>query len=244
MIHYHGTPFGGGVDPMMALKGRHACVSFAAPECLAQVAEVCQSFILDNGAFSAWTRGERLDIDGFRDWVDVWARHPACDWFLIPDVIDGDEQANDALLQGWGPHGVPVWHLHESLSRLDRLCTDFHRVAFGSSGQFSQPGSPLWWGRMTEAMGVCCDGEGRPRAKLHGLRMLDPTIFSHLPFSSADSTNVARNIGMDTAWERVPYAPKSKRTRALILLERIELHASASRWCDTRGVKQNMELFG
>lgn len=243
MIHYHGTPLSGGELAMMSLKARHACVSFAAPECVSLVAELCQSFILDNGAFSAWTRGEHLDIDGFRSWVEVWGRHPACDWYLIPDVIDGDEAANDALLDGW-PGGVPVWHLHESLRRLERLCHEFPRVAFGSSGDYAVVGNSSWWGRMTDAMGVACDSNGRPLAKLHGLRMLDPTIFSHLPFSSADSTNVARNIGIDNAWKNVPYAPASKRTRALILMERIEQHASASRWCDTRGVKQNMELFG
>lgn len=243
MIHYHGTPISTGNSPWLALKARHACVSFAAPQQMAEVAEVCQSFILDNGAFSAWTRGEPMDIEGYRDWVEVWRRHPGCDWYLIPDVIDGDEADNDALLDGW-PGGVPVWHLHESLDRLARLCNDFPRVAFGSSGDFATVGNRKWWARMTEAMGVCCDGAGVPVTKLHGLRMLDPTIFSHLPFASADSTNVARNIGIDSAWTRVPYAPASTRTRALIMMERIEQHASASRWCDSRGVKQNMELFG
>ena len=57
------------------------------------VAEICQSFILDNGAFSFWKRGDkRTDI---RQWLDYarfvmnWATHPGCDFFLIPDVIDG-----------------------------------------------------------------------------------------------------------------------------------------------------------
>lgn len=243
MIHYHGVPFSGRDRAHMALRARHACVSFADPSAIEVVAEVCQSFVLDNGAFSAWTRREALDIDGFRSWVEKWSRHPGCDWYLIPDVIDGTEADNDALLDGW-PGGVPVWHLHESLGRLDRLCDEFPRVAFGSSGAFAVVGNLSWWGRMTDAMGVCCDADGRPRAKFHGLRMLDPTIFSHLPLSSADSTNVARNIGIDKAWDRVPYAPKSTKTRALIMMERIESHASASRWCDSRGVRQNMELFG
>jgi len=42
-------------------------------------------------------------------------------------------------------------------------------------------------------MEVCCDADGMPKTKLHGLRMLDPVIFSHMPLSSADSCNVARN---------------------------------------------------
>jgi len=240
VIHYHGTPFSGAGQ--LALRAKHACVSFAAPGCIGEVAEICQSFILDNGAFSAWTRNERLDIDGFRAWVDLWGRHPGCDWYLIPDVIDGDETANDALLDGW-PGGVPVWHLHESLDRLERLCHTYPRVALGSSGDYSTPGSRSWWHRMAQAMEAACDEDGMPVTKLHGLRMLDPTIFSHLPLSSADSTNVARNIGIDSAWKG-PYAPASRHTRALILMERIEQHASARRWCGSNGVQQNLEIFG
>jgi hypothetical protein len=218
-------------------------VSFAAPGQIDVIAEICQSFTLDNGAFSAWTRGEPLDVEGFREWSGIWSRHPACDWFLIPDVIDGDEAENDATLDGWGPMGVPVWHLHESLERLERLCHTFPRVAFGSSGDFAVVGDQKWWHRMAQAMDVACDKEGLPITKLHGLRMLDPTIFSHLPFASADSTNVARNIGIDQAW-RGTYTPASKSMRAAILMERIEMHASAHRWCGSNGVQQNMELLG
>jgi hypothetical protein len=244
MIHYHGTPFSGSEQSHIALRAKHACVSFASSSCLPVVAELCQSFILDNGAFSAWKRGTTMDVDAFRTWSSYWSRHPGCDWFLIPDVIDGCEKENDELLDGWGPCGVPVWHMHESFDRLDRLVTDFQRVALGSSGEFATVGNRSWWTRMTKAMQVACDSGGIPRAKLHGLRMLDPTVFSHLPLSSADSTNVARNIGIDSAWDRAPYAPKSRQTRALLIMERIESHASASRWCDTRGSNGNLELFG
>src|SRR6185437_11017142 len=120
----------------------------------------------------------------------------------------------------------PVWHLHEALSRLQWLCKTWPRVALGSSGKYSDPGSPAWWERMAQAMRIATDEGGMPRAKLHGLRMLDPVIFSHLPLASADSCNVARNIGIDQAWNG-PYAPQSRAMRALIMMDRIEAHASA-----------------
>lgn len=62
---------------------------------------------------------------------------------------------------------------------------------------------------MAEIMEVACDSEGYPRSKLHGLRMLDTVLFAHIPLSSADSCNVARNIGIDQAWKG-SYTPKSK----------------------------------
>jgi len=224
-------------------------VSFANPDQIALAAEVCQSFALDNGAFSAWRGGASVDVKGFVEWVGEWARHPGFDWAVIPDVIDGSEQDNDQMfaeyrsLGGDLLSGVPVWHLHESLERLRRLCQAWPRVALGSSGIYSDPGRADWWARMSEAMDFLCDEQGRPPAKLHGLRMLDPTIFSQLPLASADSVAVARNIGIDSKWTGA-YAPKSKETRALILADRIEHHGSAARWENTMGTQQNLGLYG
>lgn len=70
------------------------------------------------------------------------------------------------------------------------------------------------------------DGHGQPITKLHGLRMLNPGIFTELPLASADSTNVAQNIGKDMNWKGT-YQPQSKETRASIMVERIEAHNSA-----------------
>lgn len=82
-------------------------------------------------------------------------------------MIDGDEVANDALLADWPKdlRGVPVWHLHESLERLQRLqrlAVDWQTVAIGSSGQWAHPGTAAWWKRMGSAMDAICDDQGRP----------------------------------------------------------------------------------
>jgi hypothetical protein len=251
MIHYHGTPFSGGDKNLMALSRRHACVSFAEPGHLAAVAELCQSFILDNGAYSAWSNGKELDVEGYADWVRDWVKHPGFDWCLMPDVIDGSEDDNARMRAKWWriapdlwKHSVPVWHLDEPLEILKTFCNSNPQIAFGSSGEYREIGTGSWWQRMAEAMDVVTDSDGRPRAKLHGLRMLDPTVFSHFPFSSADSTNVARSIGLDGRWN-ASYAPRSKEMRALIMMERIESHASASRWVGSGGgAAKNHELFG
>lgn len=246
MIHYHGLPMTPAADMVKAFAGRHGMVSFEHPDQIENAAEVCQSVVLDNGAFSAWKQKKAHDFAGYAAWCSNWLLHPAVDWCVIPDVIDGDEEQNDALLAEWpvdGYRSVPVYHLHESLERLERLCDAYPRVALGSSGKWSDPGSRAWWKRMTDVMAACCDEEGRPLVKLHGLRMLDPVIFSHLPFASADSCNVARNVGIDQAWNG-PYAPRSRSMRALIMMERIEAHASAARWSPSMGVQHNLELLG
>lgn len=231
MIHYHGTPIGGTLtDKARFLTGRHALVPFPRQDDAGIVAEVCQSFVFDNGAFSVWKRGAQLDTQGYYRWVEDWHRHPGFDWALIPDVIDGDELANDQLLAEWPAHlpGVPVWHLHESLERLERLSREWRTVAFGSSGQWRTPGTDAWWRRITDAMLAVCDERGRPRCRLHGLRMLDPQIFSRLPFASADSTNAAVNGGSIARFGM--YAPPTAGQRAEVIASRIECHNSASAW--------------
>jgi hypothetical protein len=233
-------------DMVRAFAGRHGMVSFEHPDQIENAAEICQSVVLDNGAFSAWKSGRPHDFGGYLAWCQKWLRHPAVEWCVIPDVIDGDENANNALVADWPlsrAQSVPVYHMHESLHRLAFLVTQFPRIALGSSGDYADPGAPKWWERMAEMMAVICDGDGMPLTKLHGLRMLDPVIFSHLPLASADSCNVARNIGIDQAWNG-PYAPRSRAMRALIMMERIEAHASAMRWSDSGGVQHNMELIG
>jgi hypothetical protein len=241
MIHYHGTPAGGGrLDAAKFLAGRHALVPFPRQDDMGVVAEVCQSFVFDNGAFSVWKKGGTLDIDGYTRWVDDWHRHPGFDWALIPDVIDGDERENNRLLHQWPNHlpGVPVWHLHESLERLQHLAAGWTTVAFGSSGQWASPGTKAWWARMAEAMDAVCDDHGRPICRLHGLRMLDPQIFQCLPFASADSTNAAVNGGSISRFGM--YAPPTAGQRAAVIADRIEAHNSSPTWL--RSGQMTMEV--
>lgn len=228
MIHYHGTPFGGKTHEAAAfLSGRHSLVPFSRHDDIAVVAECCQSFVLDNGAFTVWKQGGQLDVAGYISWVREWHRHPGFDWALIPDVIDGSEAENDAMLEVWPVdlQGVPVWHMHESIKRLHRLATNYRTVALGSSGEYSSPGTGKWWARMQLAMRAVCDSSGRPFCKLHGLRMLDPQIFQHLPLSSADSTNAAVNAGSLSRFGM--YLPPTRAQRAQVIAARIESFNSA-----------------
>lgn len=236
MIHYHGLPITPEPVALAAINSGHAFVSHCYPEQLGLAIEVCQSFAVDNGAFSAWRCGAPVtDWRRYYEWVSALHRLPSFDFAVIPDVIDGDEAANDALIDEWpwarvAPWiGAPVWHMHESLARLERMASAWPRICIGSSGQWATVGDSRWWQRMEQAMAVVCDRDGRPVCKLHGLRMLDPEVFTRLPLSSADSTNIARNVGIDSAW-RGTYRPTDKAARALVMRGRIEAHQSAALW--------------
>lgn len=233
MIHYHGLPITPCTVAVKAIEHGHAFVSFAHAEQLALAVEVSSSFAIDNGAFSAWRAGNPIENwKLFYEWATACKRIPSCDWAVIPDVIDGDEAANDALLAEWPLprwYGAPVWHMHESLDRLERLAAGYPRVCIGSSGEFATIGTQQWWGQMARAMRVVCNDDGQPLVKLHGLRMLNPEIFGRLPLSSADSTNIARNVGIDKAWKG-NYMPPNKEMRAVVMRSRIESVNAPAAW--------------
>lgn len=161
--------------------------------------------MLDNGAFTIWQRvrtgkpvpprlvaaaaGEWSD---YYAWVEPWLDYRTT-WAVIPDVIDGDEDSNDALLTEWphGDRGAPVWHMHESTDRLLGLARSWPRVCIGSSGSYAEVGSPAWHRRMHHAMDCLC-GDGPAPTWLHMLRGLK-LAGSRYPFASADSAAIARN---------------------------------------------------
>lgn len=248
MIHYHGLPIWPTTAAARAVSNGHAFMSFHRPEQLGLVLEAASSFAVDNGAFSAWKSGEPItDWEPFYEWVAELHRYPSFDFAVIPDVIDGDEQANDALLAEWpwrGKNawiGAPVWHLHESLERLERLALNYPRICLGSSGEFAEVGNDAWYQRMSKAMDVICDKHGRPVCKMHGLRMLNPDVFTRFPFASADSTNIAQNVGIDSKWKGT-YQAVNKEARAQVLRERIESQQALMLW-DRKAAPIQESLF-
>jgi hypothetical protein len=234
MIHYHGGPITPDTCAIKAWKARHGFISFAHKGQLGLASEICQSFAIDNGAFTFWKTGKDICWNAYYDFIDEWKNHPRFDFCIIPDVIDGGEKENQILLDEWKQRfpnsnfGVPVWHMNESDEKFVRLCNEYDRVAIGSCGEYdvSRPSKAIQ--KLKDVIRHVVDDSGYPIAKLHGLRMLNKTIFTKIPLASADSTNVARNIGIDKNWKG-SYSPQSKETRAAILVERIESFNSASK---------------
>lgn len=192
VIHYHGTP----ITPrekLYELAGRNFCVSFSDPRDVKVCHEIGQSVMLDNGAFNVWTKGGVPDWDAWEEWVKPWLDYPTT-WAVLPDAIDGDEEENDYLvaIYAWlTDASAPVWHLHESLDRLKRLCHTYGRVCFGSSGQYRTVGTDRWHRRVTEAFNAIASPAGRV-PWIHMLRGMSLSG-SQYPFASVDSTDIARN---------------------------------------------------
>lgn len=142
-LHYHGTPITP-YDVLYTLAGKCFCVSHARPDQVAVVHQIGQSVMLDNGAFSKFTRGGDTDWPAYYEWCDRWLS--ATTWAVIPDVIDAGSQEQDALIREWphGHYGAPVWHSSEPLERLYRLCDEWPRVCVGSTDEHWQVLGEPW----------------------------------------------------------------------------------------------------
>lgn len=188
-IHYHGTP----ITPksvLLELAGSHFCVSHTSPQQVELCHQIGQSVMLDNGAFSAWTRGHEPDWRTYYDWCDKWMECPTT-WAVIPDVVDGGMTENDRMLKQWPfQKGAPVWHLDEPIVRLERLCAEHEKVCFGSSGQYAEIGTDQWHERVTAAWNRLAKYRHTPW--IHMLRGMS-LAGSIYPFASLDSTDIARN---------------------------------------------------
>jgi hypothetical protein len=191
MIHYHGTP----ITPITALyelSGRHFCVSHAQPQDVVRAHNIGQSVMLDNGAFSKWKRGAETDWPAFYQWCEKWLQFPTT-WAVIPDVIDGGSQLQDALLREWpfGSRGAPVWHMDEPMHRLLYLVDAWPRVCIGSTAEFAVVLSPQWERRMDDIWNELSK-RSRFLPSIHMLRGMQCSG-KRWPFASVDSTDIAQN---------------------------------------------------
>lgn len=199
VIHYHGTPIWGSAGEVhrLAVSGAGAFVSFARMDQLNASFKHAEFIGFDNGAFSAWMRGVKIDWNNFYRRIETVYENPKLKFFVIPDVIDGGEEDNNRLISELPYHlrakAAPVWHLHESIERLVELCQEWPRVCFGSSGEYAVIRTRQWHRRMCEAFEAIYVKRDF-RTKIHGLRMLDGRVLGNYPLHTADSTNLACNV--------------------------------------------------
>lgn len=200
---FHGTPVTPNSIFIDHLRFRNVLISYARPDQFKLAKVHAKEIMIDNGAFSIWNKNKRLKNpkpttwDAYYEWIDeIYADITE---FILPDVIDGSEAENDALLKDCSlMNGIPVWHVNESFERLERLASDYPYIAFGSAGEYGTLGTKKWHDKVGKAMRIISDTEGYPQVKVHMLRCLNHKIFGMYPFESGDSTNLARNHARDT----------------------------------------------
>jgi hypothetical protein len=136
--------------------------------------------------------GKETNWDGFYAWCDKWLAYPTT-WAIIPDVIDGGSQLQDAMIREWphGDRGAPVWHMDEPLNRLLQLTEKWPKVCIGSTAEYAVVLSAGWERRMDEVFNEVSKRHSR-LPWLHMLRGMQ-CLGLRWPFASVDSTDIAQN---------------------------------------------------
>lgn len=172
------------------MGGKHFCVPFTDKRDTETCFRIGQSVMFDNGAFSFFTRGEKLNWEKFYDWIEPYIGHPH--WSVVPDVIGGTPEENIALAKEYPFRkdcACAVWHMDEPIGQVFKLMDmGFGKIAFGSSGKYWQVGSNSWCMRADEVWNAL--GKNGDLPWVHMMRGLS-LGGKQWPFSSADSTNVA-----------------------------------------------------
>lgn len=192
MIHYHGTPLSPRSE-LLKMAGKNFCVPFSdgrdADWCLTHA----QSIMWDNGAFSIFKKGGKLDVSAYYAWLENKLGHPH--FAVIPDVIDGTVEQQKELINTWPfprDRSAPVWHIGLPIDWLLELIEQSPRVCFGSSGAYWEIGTEAWCRRIDKAFNAIV----RTYGTLPWVHMLRGMALSgdRWPFASVDSVNVARNF--------------------------------------------------
>lgn len=195
MEKFHGTPITPKEVFELSMIGKNCLIPWFDPRDLFRALEICNKVIIDNSAYSIHNSGKKVNWNDFYEWIQPFK--DKIEFFFIPDVIDGTEKENNLLINDYfnrnEKKGVPVWHVDESIDRLEYLMSLFDYIAIGSSGEYWELNTYKWNRKMDLAMRTICDENGKPKVKIHMLRCLKHEIFLKYPFYSGDSTNLAQN---------------------------------------------------
>lgn len=157
-------------------------------------------FFLDSGAYSAWSKGTKIDLDEYCHFIR--ANIEQIEVYASLDCIPGapgrnatPDERERAAAQSWanyiymvndGLDPIPVYHYGEHPKHLERML-DYGCQYIGIGGLVGVPGPKrkLW---LDEIFDRLVDDSGQPTVKTHGFGMTAIPLIFRYPWYSVDST--------------------------------------------------------
>jgi hypothetical protein len=157
---------------------------------------------LDSGAFSAWAKGAKIDLQDYIAFIKRHAR--AIDRYANLDVIgasqDGEtnQQAseraakatwdNQMTMEKAGLTPMPCYHYGEDIKWLNKYLDRGHKyIALGGMVPISTAQLIHWLDDLFG--GSLANADGTPRVKVHGFGLTSLRLMLRYPWFSVDSTS-------------------------------------------------------
>ncbi len=142
---------------------------------------------LDSGAFSAFTKGVKVNLPRYCRWIQ--SNIDIIDCASVLDSI-GDAQGtfqNQVAMEKLGVRPLPCFHYGEDPRYLEYYLANYEYITLGGMVPISTPKLHLWLDDIWEK--YLTDGAGRPKTKVHGFGLTAIPLMKKYPWYSVDSSS-------------------------------------------------------
>lgn len=165
-----------------------------------QLREDNTKVFLDSGAFSAFSKGIKVDLRAYCDYIrrnhDIIERS---DGVLLASVLDGIGDPlltyqNQLSMEANGVTPLPCFHYGEDERYLEFYLSRYPYITLGGMVPVANAQLYHWLDRLWER--YLCDGSGRPRVKVHGFGLTSFDLIRRYPWYSVDSSTWVQAAAM------------------------------------------------
>lgn len=156
-----------------------------------------ESLLIDSGAFSVWTKGDKIDIDKYIEYCKEIKKLKSDANFVNLDVLPGrfgktptQEEREESARQGWenmcyienkGVKVIPVFHQHEDFRWLKNMMAHTDYIGISPANDVTGKQKGEWLRQVFDIM--------KQHRKTHCFGATSFNILSTFPFYSADSSS-------------------------------------------------------
>jgi hypothetical protein len=154
---------------------------------------------MDSGAFTASTKGVKIDIKEYAQWIRENREY--IHTYANLDVIGNAEATwkNQQRLEDMGLNPLPVFHTREPWEYLERYIEKYDYVGLGGLVPFAKGRDPVYM-----AWVLKCFQMAKGKCVYHGFGVTNWTVLKNFPWYSVDSTSwlAGTQYGQVPIWDR------------------------------------------
>lgn len=145
--------------------------------------EKCDSFFLDCGAFSAWTRDTTIDLNSYMEYIKE--NESQLDVYAALDDISSYEISlkNYDIMRKGGLEPLPAFHYKEPMKVLEEYLQHTNYIALGGIAKVPKRERMVWLDK------VFSKYPNVSEVGFHGFGIQDETLLKRYPWKSVDASS-------------------------------------------------------